>query len=138
MLTVVYVPGEPARVISFRPAKRSEREAYHEGSKMTSAKNHKPSAASARGSSKSDWARIRREAAEGIEPAQDEDSPDATALIREAIAKRRVGRPVGSNKESTTIRFDSDVLNAFRSAGPGWQSRMNAALRDWLKKHSPV
>jgi len=105
------------------------------GSKMTSTKRNELRAASARGDSKSDWARVRREAAEGIEPAQDEDSPDATTLIREAIARRRVGRPAGSNKESTTIRFDSDVLDAFRSAGPGWQSRMNAALRDWLKKH---
>lgn len=52
-----------------------------------------------------------------------------------ALAKKR-GRPAGSNKESTTIRFDADVLHAFRSAGPGWQSRMNAALRDWLKEHS--
>ena len=54
-----------------------------------------------------------------------------------ALAKKR-GRPAGSNKESTTIRFDTDVLNAFRSAGPGWQSRMNAALRDWLKTHTPA
>lgn len=55
----------------------------------------------------------------------------------EAYRKQR-GRPVGSDKESTTIRFDRDVLAAFRAAGPGWQTRMNAALRDWLKKHSPV
>ena len=55
----------------------------------------------------------------------------------EAYRKQR-GRPVGSDKESTTIRFDRDVLAAFRDAGPGWQTRMNAALRDWLKNHSPV
>jgi uncharacterized protein (DUF4415 family) len=48
------------------------------------------------------------------------------------------GRPAGSDKESTTIRFDRDVLAAFRAAGPGWQTRMNAALRDWLKNHSPA
>jgi len=30
VLTVVYLPGEPARVISFRPAKRNEGEAYHD------------------------------------------------------------------------------------------------------------
>lgn len=49
-----------------------------------------------------------------------------------AIAKRGRGRPPGSNKESTTIRFDRDVLDAFRRGGPGWQSRINAALREWL------
>lgn len=53
-----------------------------------------------------------------------------------AAAKRPAGRPAGSNKESTTIRFDTDVLNAFRAAGPGWQSRINAALREWLKEHA--
>lgn len=41
------------------------------------------------------------------------------------------------DKESTTIRFDRDVLAAFRGDGPGWQTRMNAALGDWLKTHSP-
>ncbi len=52
------------------------------------------------------------------------------------LARKR-GRPPGSNKESTTVRFDRDVLDAFRAAGPGWQTRMNAALRDWLQSHKP-
>ena len=43
------------------------------------------------------------------------------------------GRPAGSgNKISTTVRFDSDVIDAFRA---GWQTRMNDVLRDWLIKH---
>lgn len=50
--------------------------------------------------------------------------------------RRQRGRPTGSDKESTTIRFDRDVLAAFRAGGPGWQTRMNAALRDWLKMHT--
>ncbi len=50
------------------------------------------------------------------------------------IVKR--GRPAGSgNKISTTVRFDSDVIDAFRAGGPGWQTRMNDVLRDWLIKH---
>lgn len=53
-----------------------------------------------------------------------------------AAAKRTPGRPAGSNKESTTVRFDRDILEAFRAGGPGWQTRMNDALRDWLKEHS--
>lgn len=67
----------------------------------------------------------------------DEDDRPATAEeLRAGIAAaRRRGRPIGSTKESTTIRFDQDVLDAFRLGGPGWQSRMNAALRDWLKTH---
>lgn len=52
------------------------------------------------------------------------------------IRKAMPGRPPGSGqKKSTTVRFDNDILNAFKSTGKGWQSRMNAALRDWLKEH---
>ncbi len=52
-----------------------------------------------------------------------------------AAYRKKRGRPPGGAKVSTTIRFDCDVLDAFRAAGPGWQSRMNAALRDWLEQH---
>jgi uncharacterized protein (DUF4415 family) len=52
--------------------------------------------------------------------------------------RRQRGRPTGSDKESTTLRFDRDVLAAFRAGGPGWQTRMSAALRDGLKTQSPV
>ena len=68
----------------------------------------------------------------------DEDDRPATAEeLRAGVAELRKarGRPPGSAKESTTIRIDHDVLDAFRAGGPGWQSRMNAALRDWLKTH---
>ena len=52
------------------------------------------------------------------------------------IAVRR-GRPPKANpKVSTTIRFDADIIEAFKLSGAGWQSRMNQALRDWLKTHS--
>lgn len=33
---------------------------------------------------------------------------------------------------------DAEVVEAFRATGKGWQTRMNAALRDWLKTHSPA
>jgi uncharacterized protein (DUF4415 family) len=39
-------------------------------------------------------------------------------------------------KVSTTVRFDRDVLEAFRSTGRGWQTRMNEALKEWLKEHA--
>ena len=50
----------------------------------------------------------------------------------ERLVKR--GRPVGSSKISTTVRFDAEVIDAFRAGGPGWQTRMNDALRDWLAR----
>jgi uncharacterized protein (DUF4415 family) len=32
-------------------------------------------------------------------------------------------------KEQVTLRIDQDVLEHFQSGGPGWQDRINAALR---------
>jgi protein subunit release factor A len=52
-----------------------------------------------------------------------------------AAATPRRGRPKAeSPKLSTTIRLDADVLEAFRATGPGWQSRINEALRLAVKK----
>jgi len=72
----------------------------------------------------------------------DEDDRPATAEEMQAgidADRKRRGRPAGSGtKEQVAIRFDNDVLAAFRADGPGWQTRMNAALRDWLKTHSPA
>ena len=51
----------------------------------------------------------------------------------QAEAGRRRGRPAGSGtKVSTTIRFDADVLAAFKATGDGWQTRINDALKEWL------
>lgn len=56
---------------------------------------------------------------------------DIPAPIRAAFA--RAGRPVGSTKAGTKVqvalRIDPDIVAAFKAEGPGWQSRMNAALR---------
>lgn len=32
-------------------------------------------------------------------------------------------------KQQVTLRLDADVLAKFREGGPGWQGRINAALR---------
>lgn len=38
-------------------------------------------------------------------------------------------------KERITIRLSRDVVDRFRATGDGWQTRVDAALQDWLKKH---
>ena len=49
---------------------------------------------------------------------------------------RGPGRPKAEvTKERITIRLSPDVLSAFRASGSGWQTRMDAALRDWLRDH---
>jgi uncharacterized protein (DUF4415 family) len=49
----------------------------------------------------------------------------------------RRGRPaVASPKRTLTVRYDAEVIEAFKATGKGWQTRMNDALKDWLKTHS--
>jgi uncharacterized protein (DUF4415 family) len=52
------------------------------------------------------------------------------------MLKPKRGRPFSANpKEHVNIRLDVDIVEAFRGTGSGWQTRLNAALRDWLKRH---
>jgi uncharacterized protein (DUF4415 family) len=70
--------------------------------------------------------------------------PDAVPLTDEeweAVKSFvRIGRPPSTRplKVPTTIRFDADVLAALKASGKGWQTRVNEAVKDWLKTHSPV
>ena len=41
----------------------------------------------------------------------------------------RRGRPAGSDKRLVSLRLDEAVIAAFRAEGPGWQTRVNEALR---------
>jgi uncharacterized protein (DUF4415 family) len=44
--------------------------------------------------------------------------------------RRKRGRPpLESPKKQVTLRLDQDVIEHFRSGGPGWQSCINEALR---------
>ena len=44
--------------------------------------------------------------------------------------KRSPGRPRSpSPKRQMTIRLDDEVVEYFKAGGPGWQSRINTALR---------
>lgn len=49
--------------------------------------------------------------------------------LAESLRKNR-GRPkVEAPKKQVTLRLDADVVEFFRQAGPGWQSRINESLR---------
>lgn len=77
-----------------------------------------------------------------------DDAPEVTdqwvseASLYDGNRLVRRGRPVGSLKAtpkvSTTIRFDADILAQLKASGRGWQTRVNDALRDWLKTHKPL
>ena len=65
--------------------------------------------------------------------------PYTEADWKKAKVHARVGRPKAeSPKVFTGIRLDADVVETFKASGKGWQTRVNAALRDWLKRQSPA
>jgi len=41
-------------------------------------------------------------------------------------------------KERVTIRLSREVIAQFRASGDGWQTRVDAALQDWLKRHKSI
>ena len=68
--------------------------------------------------------------------------PDAMPLTDEEWERvkptlvRGPGRPrLDRPKVYTPIRFDADIVDAFKATGKGWQTRMNAALRQFLTEH---
>lgn len=71
---------------------------------------------------------------DGVDEDERPVTQEAFDVARAAYRAKR-GRPSGSKKVSTTIRFDTDVVARFRARGRGWQSQMNAALREWLQAH---
>jgi uncharacterized protein (DUF4415 family) len=89
-------------------------------------------ARSAAGLTLSNWEWVRTHEPDLSDP----DAPDFGEEMRAERLRRR-GRPKGSGvKSATSIRIDKDVLAAFRATGPGWQTRMNDALRAWIEDTS--
>lgn len=51
------------------------------------------------------------------------------APVVEKTAPARATLSLPNAKELVSLRLDRDVLEHFQQDGPGWQERMNAALR---------
>ena len=68
--------------------------------------------------------------------------PDAQPLTEEQMGqmiplKGLRGRPrLANKKQLVSIRYSHEVLDYFRSSGAGWQSRMDAVLREYVESRS--
>lgn len=77
--------------------------------------------------------------------ASDPDAPEATdeqlaqakpfseafPALADAMRKNVGGRPRLDNpKVAVSLRLDQEIVARFKASGPGWQTRMNYALRD--------
>lgn len=95
-------------------------------------------------SSKTDWDRVKREAAADVPVAHDTDTPydpnaseAVDAFWDQAIVRRQGERgpqkaPV---KERVTLRLSAEVVDYFKAGGSGWQTRLDQALREYVQEH---
>lgn len=72
-----------------------------------------------------------------------DDAPELTRewfetadLYRGGKLIRRGRPPAKAPKEAVSIRLSPDVLEYFRAGGRGWQTRIDAALREVVKRKS--
>ncbi len=99
-----------------------------------------------RKSTGTDWDRVGREDAQNLavpfnaatdkdsEPYNPNNAAAAAAYWKGATIKRGPGRPTVPVKRPTlNMRVDAEVLDAFKATGPGWQTRINALLREAVK-----
>jgi uncharacterized protein (DUF4415 family) len=72
---------------------------------------------------------VEREMADEAKPKLDRAwFEQADAYVGDRLVRR--GRPPSAApKRAVSLRLDADVIDAFKGAGAGWQTRMNAALR---------
>jgi uncharacterized protein (DUF4415 family) len=58
--------------------------------------------------------------------------------VRAALTERRRmrGPQKAPTKEQVAIRLSPEVLAYFRATGQGWQTRMDAALKEWIAQHA--
>ncbi len=50
------------------------------------------------------------------------------------LPKKRGRPPKKAPKQQVTIRLDADLLAELRALGKGWQTQVNAALREWIER----
>lgn len=95
-------------------------------------------------SSKSDWERVKREAAADAPIAHDPESlynPNDAGAVDAFWDKATIRRPGNRGpqkaplKERVTLRLSPDVVDYFKAGGSGWQTRLDQALRDYIQEH---
>jgi uncharacterized protein (DUF4415 family) len=83
--------------------------------------------------SRLDAHKVGRAEYEDIPELTDEFFENAEFRVGDRVVRR--GRPpLDAPKRLVSLRLDQDVIDRFRATGRGWQSRINAVLRDHLDK----
>lgn len=73
------------------------------------------------------------------EPGDWENAIPTSSLeeVRQMVVARRARGPNKQpTKEQVAVRYSPDVLAYFRSTGPGWQTRMDEVLREYVSQRA--
>ena len=62
-------------------------------------------------------------------PVDPDNPPWSEEMLGPPVFRRSRGPQKAPTKVSTTVRLDADILAWFKSQGPGYQTRINQALR---------
>jgi uncharacterized protein (DUF4415 family) len=57
-------------------------------------------------------------------------------LVAKMMRQKRGRPPVETPKQQVTLRLDQHVIDHFKAGGPGWQTRINDALKGVAKKQA--
>lgn len=76
--------------------------------------------------SKTDWPRVRALKDRNIKTSGEHPEAEVKHIVRGIV---RQGLEPVSPKASISLRVDADVLERFKSKGPGYQTRINAVLK---------
>lgn len=81
------------------------------------------------GYTREDWDAVDSPEATDEQLAQAKPFAEALPALAEA-ARRARGRPRADNpRQQISIRLDPEVIEKFKATGPGWQGRINDALK---------
>lgn len=81
--------------------------------------------------SETDWKRIDAMKDEDIDLSE---TPEVTPEMFARGVLRRNFQPI-PRKKQLTLRIDSDVVEWYKKQGRGYQTRINALLRAYMKEH---
>ena len=60
----------------------------------------------------------------------------AAEVVPKIVEAQRRGRPVKAEKKrQLTLRLSPEVVDYFKSTGPGWQTRLDEALKEYVEAH---
>ena len=88
-----------------------------------------------RGEARTDWARIDAMTEAEIEHNAVDDELENDFIDWEGPVWEGIPAPFGTGKKLLSVRIDNDVVDWFKAQGKGYQTRINAVLREYMEHH---